>query len=256
MCISCPPRPPTTRQHRPGRRRIVLRQALGRGERRRRHPPDRWAEHRRHPAAERDRCQRPPHPHSRQEGGDGRRGADQRHHRRARHRSARPAPSCVSFSASSTADPASAAPPSMRCARAPDSTRSTAPDPRRAVGEIRPARHQQLGRRADAPALRQVARRPGGVRPVREGRGRGRRRRPRPRRPAARRPGGGAAQDHAQLPAGNDAVHGRRSVARQQAGAAVARRQGRGARPRAWRADPDIRRHVRGAEAHANGAPA
>ena len=58
----------------------------------------------------------------------------------------------------------------------------------------------------------------------------------------------GLLQNTRDFPPGDDALDGRRSAARQPAGAAVARRQGGGARPRARRADADVRRHVSRAE--------
>ena len=101
-----------------------------------------------HPAAERDRRQRAADPHPRQGGRDGRRGADQRHHCRAGRD-----PSDRHLHASGV----------RRTGRPPQPARRRLPcavperriqlgeqrrDPHRAVGEIRPARHQQLRRRS------------------------------------------------------------------------------------------------------------
>ena len=113
-------------RHRPGRFRAVLRQAVGRGKCRRRHPAADRAEHGGHPAAERDRRQRAADPDPRQGGCDGRRGADQRHHRRARRDPPDRHLHAPRIRRAGRHVPASAAPPSTRCARAPASTRSTA----------------------------------------------------------------------------------------------------------------------------------
>jgi ketopantoate reductase len=98
-------------------------------------------------------------------------------------------------------------------------------------------------------AVRQAARRFRGVRPVRERLRRGGCGGPRPRGEARARSRGEDAQGDARVPGGNDALDGGRSVARQPAGTAVARRQGGVARARTGRADAHVQRDVRGAQA-------
>ena len=76
-----PCRRPTIRPDRSGRCRALLRQAVGRGKRRRGDQAADRTGHGGDPAAERHRCGRPADPHPRAGRGDGRRGADQRDHR-------------------------------------------------------------------------------------------------------------------------------------------------------------------------------
>ena len=68
----------------PGRYRAVLRETVGRRERRRGDQADGGRGYRRDPAAERRRCRRPAGADPGPAGGDGRRRQHQRHHRRAR----------------------------------------------------------------------------------------------------------------------------------------------------------------------------